>query len=78
MRIVFVTALLFLGLPSVGLADAIPGDEVCGDFEHWEGHHAGECVSDCAVSPSARASSTPGLALLGVALLAASRIRRRG
>lgn len=71
--------------PATARADAIPGDEVCKPWEHWEGHHDGDCEFGprCAVSPgTAKASGllaalAVGLGMLSVQRAAAARLRRR-
>ena len=65
--------LLLLLAPTLAFADAIPGDDECGFNQHWEGHHDGECVSNCGVSAGESAAwPAAALALAGLAL-----VRRR-
>ncbi len=69
---------LAVSLTSIAHADAIPGDDACHRWEHWEGAHSGRCAfgTRCSVSPALGTGQDATLALVATGALAIT-IRRR-
>ena len=74
-----VAGALCLGAAAPVAADVIPGDDACQPWEHWEGHHDGECKFGCSVSaPASGAGEAAGwVAAATLAAAALLFLRRR-
>ena len=67
-------AALLVGGATAASADAIPGDDACKPWEHWEGAHEGGCEFGCSVTaPTSAAQDAAGwiagATLAGIALI---------
>jgi len=74
LRALLVAGALSLGSATPAAADAIPGDDACKPWEHWEGAHDGGCEFGCSVTAPSYATQDAagwiaGATLAGIALI---------